>query len=161
MGLFRRTKNTNKPLICQIIDLYPQWMLTSCAKQHNSNIGCSKHKTYDQFLAFTFGQLNKYLTLSDISTGIGVSETFIADLGLFQSPSSSTMSDCNKKRSYEVFETLYHRLLSHYGRVHSKGHRSYIIEEIKDKSIKFIDSATISLCLSMFDWTKFRTAMGT
>ena len=33
-------------------------------------------------------------------------------------------------------------------------------EEIKDKTIKLIDSTTISLCLSMFDWAKFRTAKG-
>lgn len=160
MGLFRRTKNTNKPLIRQIIDLCPGWMLTSCTKQHKSDKGCSKYKTYDQFVALTFGQLNKCLTLSDISTGIGVSETFIADLGLHQSPARSTMSDGNKKRGYEVYETLYHRLLSHYGAILSKRHQSNIIKEIQDKTIKLIDSTTISVCLSMFDWAKFRTAKG-
>ena len=35
-----------------------------------------------------------------------------------------------------------------------------IIEQVKDKTIKLIDSTTISLCLSMFDWAKFRTAKG-
>jgi len=35
-----------------------------------------------------------------------------------------------------------------------------MLEEIKGKSIKLIDSTTISLCLSMFDWAKFRTAKG-
>jgi hypothetical protein len=35
-----------------------------------------------------------------------------------------------------------------------------VIEEIKGKSIKLIDSSTIPLCLSMFDWAKFRTAKG-
>ena len=160
MGLFRRTKNTNKPLIRQIIDLCPRWMLTSCTNQHKSDKGCSKYKAYDQFVALTFGQLNKCLTLSDISTGIGVSETFIADLGLHQSPARSTMSDGNKKRGYEVYETLYHRLLSHYATILSKRHQSNIIKEIQDKTIKLIDSTTISVCLSMFDWAKFRTAKG-
>ncbi len=60
-------------------------------------------KTYDQFVALTFGQLNKCFTLNDISTGIGVSQTFIADLGLSQSPARSTMSDGNKKCNYKVF----------------------------------------------------------
>lgn len=68
MGLFRRTKNTNKPLIRQIIDLVPRWMLTRCTDQHKSDKGFSKYRTYDQFVALTFGQLNKCLTLSDIST---------------------------------------------------------------------------------------------
>jgi len=160
MGLFKRTKNSNKPLIRQIIDLVPRWMLESCAKQHKSDKGCSRYKTYDQFVAMTFGQLNKCLTLSDISTGIGVSETFIADLGLKQSPARSTMGDGNKKRSWKVYETLYHRLLKHYERVLGKHHRSHIIEEIKGHRIKLIDSTTIGLCLALFDWAKFRTAKG-
>lgn len=160
MGLFRRTKNTNKPLLRQIIDLCPRWMLTRCADEHNGDKGCSKYKTYDQFVAQTFGQLNKCYTLSDISTGIGVSETFISDLGLEQSPARSTMSDGNKKRSYKVFESLYYRLLRHYGRLLSKHGQPHIIKEIEDRDIKLIDSTTISLCLSMFDWAKFRTAKG-
>ena len=86
MGLFRRTKNNNKPLLRQIIDLVPRWMLTRCAEEHDGDKGCSKYKTYDQFISLTFGQLNKCYTLSDISNGTGVSGTFIADLGLKQSP---------------------------------------------------------------------------
>lgn len=160
MGLFRRTKTTNKPLLKQIIDLVPRWLFQSCVKSHRSDKGCSKYKTYDQFVALTFGQLNKCLTLSDISTGIGVSETFIGDLGLLQSPARSTMSDGNKNRDWKVFESLYHKVLKHYERVLSKQHQSHIIKDIKGMRIKIIDSTTIGLCLSMFDWAKFRTAKG-
>jgi hypothetical protein len=70
------------------------------------------------------------------------------------------MSDGNKKRPYLVFESLYNRLLTHYNHILSKRHQAYIIKEIKDRSIKLIDSTVISLCLSMFDWAKFRTAKG-
>lgn len=108
----------------------------------------------------TFGQLGKCYTLADISTGIGVSETFIKDLGLKQSPARSTMSDSNRERAYRVFEMLYYKLLKHYKGVLSKKHRKEIIEEIEGKTIKIIDSTTIGLCLSLFDWAKFRTAKG-
>ncbi len=160
MGLFRRTKNNNKPLFKQIIDLVPSWLLNSCVRQHRSDKGCSRYKTYDQLVALTFGQLNKCLTLSDISTGIGVSETYIADLGLAQSPARSTMSDGNKNRDWRVFESLYYKLLTHYKGVLSKEHQSFIIEEIRNYKIKIIDSTTIGLCMSLFDWAKFRTAKG-
>lgn len=160
MGLFRRTKNNNKPVIRQILDLVPRWLLTSCTNQHKSDKGCSKYKTYDQFVAMTYGQLNKCLTLSDISQGIGVSETYISDLGLSQSPARSTMSDGNRKRDWRVFESLYYRLLNHYKRVLASHHKGHIIDEIKGKVVKLIDSTTISVCLSMFDWAKFRTAKG-
>jgi len=160
MGLFRRTKNSNKPVIRQIIDLVPRWILQSCIRTYKSDKGCSRYKTYDQFVAMTFGQLNKCYTLSDISTGIGISETFISDLGLAQSPARSTMSDGNKQRNWQVFESLYYKLLEHYRRVLAAHHKGHIIEEIKGQRIKLIDSSTISLCLSMFDWAKFRTAKG-
>jgi len=77
MGLFRRNKNIKKPVIRQIIELVPRWMITSCANKHSSDKGCSKYKTYDQFVALTYGQLNKCYTLNDISTGIEASETLI------------------------------------------------------------------------------------
>jgi hypothetical protein len=160
MGLFRRNKNTNKPIISQILDLVPKWIFDSCANTYQTDKGCSKYKTYDQFVALTYGQLYKCHTLSDISTGIGVSETFISDLGLKQSPARSTMSDGNKKRDWHVFESLYFKLLSHYKSVLKRHHKSYIVEEIKGKCVKLIDSTTIPLCLSMFDWAKFRTAKG-
>ena len=160
MGLFRRNKNNNKPLLGQILDLVPRWILESCIKKHQSDKGCSKYKTYDQLVALTFGQLNKCYTLSDISTGIGVCQSFITDLGLSQSPARSTMSDGNKKRTWKVYEALYIKLLSHYDKVLKNDNNRNIIQEIKDHSIKLIDSTTISLCLSMFDWAKFRTAKG-
>lgn len=160
MGLFIRNKNNNKPLVRQIIDLVPREILNQCTQENNSDKGCSKYKTYDQFVAMSFGQLNKCSTLSDISTGIGVSEIFIKDLGLSQSPARSTMSDGNKKRNSKVFESLYYKLLEHYERLLRVQHKSKVIEEIKDYRIKIIDSTTISLCLSMFNWAKYRTAKG-
>lgn len=160
MGLFKRTKNTNKPLIRQILDLVPGHVWASCIKKYKTDKGCSRYMTYDQFVAMTFGQLNKCLTLTDISTGIGVSETFIGDLGLRQSPARSTMSDGNAQRNWQVYEMLYYRLLNHYGNVLKVKRQERIIEEIKGKTIKLIDSTTISLCLKLFDWAKFRTAKG-
>lgn len=160
MELFSRNKNNNKPLIRQILDLVPKEILASCTAEKKSDKGCSKYKTYDQFVAMTFGQLNKCITLSDISAGIGVSEIFINDLGLTQSPARSTMSDGNKKRNWQVFELLYYKVLSYYENILASQNKRAIIEEIKDERIKLIDSTTISLCLSMFDWAKYRTAKG-
>ena len=80
-----------------------------------------------------FGQLNKCLTLSDISTAITVNTTFIGDLGLQQSPARSTMSDGNAKRSWKVFETMYYKLLSHYSNLLLRDGKAMDIEEIKVK----------------------------
>lgn len=160
MGLFRRTKNNDKPLLRQIIDLIPPHLLQTVIQKHKSDKHCSKYKTYDQLVALMFGQLNKCYTLEDISAGIGISSTFVSDLKLAQSPARSTMSDGNSKRNAQVFEELYYKLLGHYEAVLAPKHRTDIIEEIKDKTIKLIDSTTVTLCSNLFDWAKYRTAKG-
>jgi hypothetical protein len=160
MAFFRRSKNTDKPLLGQILNLIPQHLIKNEVHKHQSDKGCSKYKTYDQLIALIFGQLNKCYTLSDISCGLSISGTFLFDLGLSQSPAKSTMSDGNKKRTYKVFEGLYYRLLSYHKELLKSRHQSHVIEEIKNHTIKLIDSTTISLCLALFDWAKFRTAKG-
>ncbi|RTY86737.1 DUF4372 domain-containing protein [Flavobacterium sp. RSP15] len=105
--LFKCNKNTKKPVIRQIIDLVPRWILESCAKQYKSDKVCSKDKTYDQFVALTYRQLNKCYTLGDIFARIGVTNTFIKDLGLLQNPTRTNMSDGNKKRNWRIYETVY------------------------------------------------------
>lgn len=160
MSLFRRNKNNNKPVIRQVIDLIPSHLLRKCISKYKSDKYCSKYKTYDQLVALLFGQLCKCSTLEDISVGIGVSESFIKDLGLQQSPAKSTMSDGNKNRNWQVFDQLYTELLIYYGNTMSTHADRIIIEEVKEKNILIRDSSTISLCLSIFDWAKFRTAKG-
>lgn len=160
MGLFKRSKNNDRPVIRQIIDLIPLDILQGCIQQHQSDKGRFRYRTYDQLVAQMFGQLNKCYTLEDISAGIAVNATFIADMGLKQSPARSTMSDGNKKRSCEVFKSLYFKLLSYYSEMLKTKEQSAVIEEVKNKTIKIVDSTTISLCLGLFDWAKFRTAKG-
>lgn len=160
MGLFRRNKNNNKPVIRQIIDLIPAHLLRGAIRKYNTDKYCHKYKTYDQLVALLFGQLCRCNTLEDISVGIGVSETFIKDLGLEQSPAKSTMSDGNKKRNWQVFEHIYNQLLSYYGNNLRAHAGAKVVEEVRDKTIIIRDSSTVGLCLSMFDWAKFRTAKG-
>lgn len=160
MALFRRSKNTKIPLLRQIFNMIPRHIFRKTVHQHKSDKGCSKYLTEDQFVAMSFGQLNKCHTLSDISCGLSVSSTFLNDIGLKQSPAKSTMSDGNKNRNYKVFESLYYELLRYYKNSLKSSHQTHIIEEIKNRSTKLIDSSTVSLCLKLFDWAKFRTAKG-
>lgn len=135
MGLFRRTKNSNKPVIRQIIDLIPPHLLHGAINKYNTDKYCHKYKIYGQLVASLFGQLCRCSTLEDISVGIGVSGTFIEDLGLEQSPAKSTMSDGNKKLNWQVFEHLYTQLLSYYGNSLRAHAYTKVVEEVKDKSV--------------------------
>ena len=148
---YKNTKKSDKPLLGQIIDLIPGHILVSAIDSYQSDKGCSKYKTYDQFVAMTFGQLNKCLSLREINLGLGIDEKLLRDLNLSQSPAKSTMSDGNKNRSWKVFEKLYFDLVGYYKEVFSKQENYKVIKEIEGKSIKLIDASIMSVCLSLFD----------
>lgn len=160
MKLHRRSKNNKKPILRQILDLVPAFILRRSINKFQTDKGCHKYKTYDQLVALSFGQLGKCYTLSDISCGLSISSTYMIDLGLKQNPVKSTMSDGNKNRDYRVFEDLYYQLIKHYGNTLTDKRDRAVIKEVKDETIKLIDSSTVSLCLNLFDWAKFRTAKG-
>mgnify|MGYP001488363694 CR=1 FL=1 len=160
MKLHRRSKNNKKPIHRQILDLVPAFILRRSINKFQTDKGCHKYKTYDQLVALSFGQLGKCYTLSDISCGLSISSTYMIDLGLKQNPVKSTMSDGNKNRDYRVFEDLYYQLIKHYGNTLTDKRDRAVIKEVKDETIKLIDSSTVSLCLNLFDWAKFRTAKG-
>lgn len=160
MKLHRRSKNNKKPILRQVLDLVPAFILRRSVNKFQTDKGCHKYKTYDQLVALSFGQLGKCYTLSDISCGLSISSTFMVDLGLKQNPVKSTMSDGNKNRDYRVFEDVYYQLIKYYGRTLTDKRDRAVIEEVKNETIKLIDSSTVSLCLNLFDWAKFRTAKG-
>ena len=160
MGLFKRIKNNDKPLIHQILDLIHDHLVRGGIQKYQTDKYCHKYKTRDQLVALLFGQLCRCSTLEDISVGIGVCETFIKDLGLLQSPAKSTMSDGNRKRDWRVFEYIFTGLLDYYRKtLHSRAPTN-VIDQVDDKTVLIRDSSTIGLCLSLFDWAKFRTAKG-
>lgn len=156
----KNTKKSEKPLLGQIIDLVPRHIFYSASKNYQSDKGCSAYKTYDQFVAMVFGQLNKCLSLREINLGLGVDDQLLSDLNLSQSPAKSTMSDGNKNRDWRVYETMYFEIVDYYKGVFSKQENYKVIEEIRGKSIKLIDATIMSVCLNLFDWATYRTAKG-
>ncbi|MEA3317259.1 MAG: IS4 family transposase [Bacteroidota bacterium] len=156
----KNTKKFEKPLMAQILKLIPNHVLKDSVRIYQTDKGCSTYKTYDQLVAMTFGQLNKCLSLREINLGLSVDEKLIRDLNLEQSPAKSTMSDGNAQRNWKVFEHIYFELIKYYKGVFSKQEGYKEIAEIEGKSIKLIDATVMSVCLSLFDWAKYRTAKG-
>ncbi|MEN8122760.1 MAG: IS4 family transposase [Bacteroidota bacterium] len=158
--LHKNTKKSEKPLLRQIIDLVPKHIFYDNIRIFQSDKGCSKYKTYDQFVSMIFGQLNKCLSLREINLGLSVDEKLLRDLNLGQSPAKSTMSDGNAKRDWQVFERIYFELVKYYKNVFSKQPGYQEIAEIEGRSIKLVDATIMSVCLSLFDWAEYRTAKG-
>lgn len=158
--LHKNTKKSDTPLLRQIIDLVPKHIFYDSINRFQSDKGCSMYKTYDQFVAMIFGQLNKCLSLREINLGLGVDEKLLRDLNISQSPAKSTMSDGNANRDWRVYEHIYFELVKYYKNVFSKQPGYQEITEIEGKSIKLVDATIMSVCLNLFDWAEYRTAKG-
>ena len=160
MGLISKNKNTDKPLIKQILDLIPPELITNAVALYDSDKHYRTYKTYDQLVAYLYGQLNKCVTLRDITLGLGLNSKLLSDLNLLQSPAKSTMSDGNKQRDWRVYEKIYFDLIQCYGTCFKQTPKYEILKEIEGESVKLVDSTIISLSLALFDWAKYRTAKG-
>jgi len=153
-------KKSEKPIFKEIIDMIPSSILSRSISKFKSDKHCHAYFTYDQLCSTLFGQLTNCHSLRDISLAIDQSPEFLYDIGLKQSPAKSTMSDGNKKRNYQVFETIYMKLLQHYSTTLSRREGYKVIDDIKGKTIKIVDSTTMTVSLSLFPWAEYRTAKG-
>ncbi len=78
-------------------------------------------------------------------------------MGMTKAPCKSSLSYINKHRSYKVFEDIYFSLLDRWEP--SLYRRRQYARRLKRK-IFIMDASIIPLCLSVFDWAKFRTKKG-
>lgn len=68
--------------------------------------------------------------------------------------SHTSLSDALKSRPCTVYENFFNHLVDKVHQYDNKNH--FNASEKKKKRMKLIDSTTISLCKSMYDWAKFR-----
>lgn len=100
-----------------------------------------------------FCQFANSQSLLDISNGLRSATGNLNHLGMLKAPSKSALSYQNKSRSWELFRDYYYVLLEGLGQqAHFK--RTYF--KLKSK-IFLLGATTISLCLILFDWSKYKT----
>lgn len=117
------------------------------------------HKGYNSWthlVSMLFCQFAKSQSVRDISNGLRSATGNLNHLGISKAPSKSTISYQNKNRNHELFKEYYYKLLDSLGQ---QAHFKRVKFRIKSK-IFLLDSSTISLCLSLFDWAKYKTAKG-
>jgi len=101
-----------------------------------------------------FCQFAKSQSVRDISIGLRSVTSNSNHIGVQKAPSKSSVSYQNKHRDYSLFKDYYFCLLEILG------------QQARFKQVKFriksriflLDSTRMSLCLSLFDWAKYKTA---
>jgi hypothetical protein len=139
----------------QILKIFPRLQFEMFVKETGASRNSKGFSCWDQFVSMLFCQLGQAHTLREICGGLATSLGKIIHLGIHKAPSRSTLAYANKHRSWLLYEKLFYHL---YGLCkHEFGGKHKF--RFKNKLLSF-DATTIKLCLSMFDWAKFRRTKG-
>lgn len=116
---------------------------------------CAKgFSCWSQFVAMMFCQLAQAKSLREIVDGLASCEGKLRHLGLEAGPRRSTLCYANAHRPWQLYEAIFHGLLS-LAQSLAPGKRF----RFKNRLFS-LDATVIDLCLSLFDWAKFRQTKG-
>jgi hypothetical protein len=113
-------------------------------------------KTYscwNQLTTQLYAQATQKDSLRDIETGLSILDSTWKELGL-TSVARSTMAYANQHRPAAIYASLFSILVEKCEGLLPKRQFSF------KNPMRAFDSTTIELCLSLFDWAKFRKAKG-
>ena len=143
-------------LFAQIIGKLDTIKFKKIVAKHQSDKHQKGYNSWTHLVSMLFCQFAKSQSVRDISNGLRSATGNLNHVGVENAPSKSTISYQNKHRSYQIFKDYYFELLKSLGQ--QPGFKQ-VKFRIKSK-IFLLDSTTISLCLSLFDWAKYKTAKG-
>lgn len=104
-----------------------------------------------------FCHLSSADSVRDISNGLRSTTGNMSHMGISRTPSKSNLSYMNAHRDHGLFRDLYYKLLDHLWQHHP--HKRTELRRLQRK-VFLMDATIIPLCLSVFDWAKFRSAKG-
>ena len=110
--------------------------------------------SWTQMVSMLFCQLAQAQSLREITSGLRCCVGKLNHLGLAEAPKRSTLSYANAHRSWQLYEKQFYRLLERCRGV-APGHKF----RFKNKLLS-MDASMIDLCLTMFDWAKYKQTKG-
>jgi hypothetical protein len=143
-------------LFSQLLAVFNRTGFYHLVAKHGSERYAKGYNSWDHFTAMLFCQLAQAKSLREICGGLACCIGKLQHLGMKDAPNKSTLSYANSHRPWEMFRDLFYETLE-VCRTVAPG---------KDKKFRFknkllsMDSSTVSLCLSLFPWAKFRRTKG-
>lgn len=148
---------TNISLFSQILAKIDRSICKKVSDKYQTDKHSKGINSWVHLVSMLFMQFSGADSVRDISNGLRSATGNLNHMGVHKAPSKSTISYINKHRDYRFFKDVYLKLLE---RIEPslKRQRQYA-NKIK-KKVYIMDSSIIPLCLSLFDWAKFRTKKG-
>jgi len=142
-------------LFSQILSLFPRTDFQQAVKQHRAERHAKGFTCWEQFVAMLFCQLAQAHSLREICGGLACCVGKLRHLGVETAPNRSTLAYANKHRPWELYQTVFGQLLATC-QAAASGKRRF---RFRNK-LYSLDSTTIDLCLSLFNWAKYVQTKG-
>jgi len=142
-------------IFAQILQLFPRDQFQQAVQKHKAERHARGFTCLGQFVAMLFCQLGSAKSLREICQGLAASEGKLKHLGIPVAPSRSTLAYANEHRPWELYQTVFGELLQRCHGV-AAGKKKF---RFKNKLVS-LDSTSIDLCASLFDWAQYKRTKG-
>lgn len=144
--------NAGRYILSQILDLVHWQTLSRLVSKYEPNTAARHFGFRQQFICMVFAQLTSRDGLRDIATCLNAPPETLYHLGFTGKVARSTLADANESRDWRIWEDLAKSLIR-------KARPLYVGEDLGvdlDNTIYALDSTTIDLSLTLFNWADFR-----
>ena len=141
-------------MFSQILKLIPRNEFQRIVNETGAEYRSKGLSSWSQFVGMLFCQLGRAHSLREIEGGLKSCEGKLAHLGI-EAPARSSLSYANSHRPWQLFEKVFYKLFETVA-AKAVGKKKF---RFKNKLVS-LDSTVIDLCLSMYDWAKFRRTKG-
>lgn len=145
--------NVGKTLFAQVMELVPWKTFGRIVERHKGDAGVRTLSCADLFRVMAFAQLTWRESLRDIEACLAANQAKLFHMGLKAAPARSTLADALERRDWRIYHALAQRLIVRARALYAQ--EPSVLE--LDASVYALDSTTIDLCLSLFDWAPFRS----
>ena len=146
--------NTGKYVFAQVCALLPFNDFIKCVDKYEGNYYVKHFTCWNQLMCMLFGQFCNRQSLSDLVICLQSQKNKWYHLGMGLGVSKSNLAYANEHRPWEIFSEFADILIRQARNicVNSKD-----LEVKVDGQVYAVDSTTIKLCFSLFEWARFRT----
>ena len=145
--------HVGKTLFAQVMEFVPWTSFTRIVGRYQGNAGVRTLSCAEQFRAMAFAQLTWRESLRDIEVSLSANTAKLYAMG-FRSPvKRSTLADANESRDWHIWFDLAALLIRRTRKLYANDSLNVGL----DNTVYALDSSTVDLCLSLFDWAPFRS----
>ena len=145
--------NVGKTLFAQVMEYVPWKTFGRIIERHGGDSGVRTLGCADLFRVMAFSQLTWRESLRDIESCLASNHSKLFHMGLGGAPARSTLADALNQRDWHIYHALAMRLILRARDLYAKESTGLAL----DATVYALDSTTIDLCLSLFDWAPFRS----